>query len=214
MLEWKHHAASDNFKAINDIRGVHHTCRLCIHVATKLQAHEDDEARAQLVGRDQTSALKTPIKARVIDNQNMVKKRRLSTRVPLHPCTCRPSDIRPPLGFGFLDRLVGDSEVHRLYVRERGRFRYRPVLMDGTDLSVSALHAAVLRTFQKAQYVPAWVERRKEMGLNWTTWGVYKVHPSGITLRNAMEHGSFTTDSQFREFLRDHPCPKLEVILV
>ncbi|GAQ79575.1 Fucosyltransferase [Klebsormidium nitens] len=224
MLEWRRHEASDNFKAMNDVRGVHATCRLCIHIATKLQALTDNKTRALVAASTHDpgdGSLTDPnpgdgsVTAPGINTRDKISEGRLSTRVPVYPCTCRPAAIGAPSRFPFLASLAGASrEVHRVYVRESGRFRYRPVLLDGRDLSVWALHAAVLQAFQKEDYEPSWVERRKEVGLYWTTWKVHRIYPSGMTLRESMGNGSFVADSQFQEYLREHPCPKLEVVLV
>lgn len=206
MLEWKHREASDGFKAIADLPSVHPTCRLCIHIATRLQAQ----------GANQSLA--STNKSSVVSSGEIIpysgENRRPSTRVPLSPCTCRPADLPSSTGIRLLRGLAAADEVHRLYVRERGTFRYCPVFLDGGDPSVKALHAAVLRSFQVDGYEPTWVEKRKVLGIVWTTWKVHRVYPAGMTIRDALGNGSFTADGAFREFLRQHPCPKLEAILV
>jgi glycoprotein 3-alpha-L-fucosyltransferase len=216
MMEWKQREASDSFKAIADILGVHQICRLCIHVATKLQATEEKEKGAA----QPTDAI--PISKQAVDAllaprliEETWERKQLSTRVPLNPCTCRPSEIGPLSGLRqFLNKQTRGLVVHRIFVRERGTFRYHTVYMDSSDLTVRMLYAKVYETFMEADYKPTWIENRKELGIKWATWHVYRIHPTGITHRQAFGNGSFVTDDQFRDHMRGHPCPKFEVILV
>ncbi|KAJ8500677.1 hypothetical protein OPV22_011229 [Ensete ventricosum] len=43
-LRWKHEGPSDSFKALLDMAAVHSSCRLCIHLATKIQEMEEKSA--------------------------------------------------------------------------------------------------------------------------------------------------------------------------
>lgn len=42
---WKYEGPSDSFKALVDMAAVHSSCRLCIHLATKIQESEEKTAR-------------------------------------------------------------------------------------------------------------------------------------------------------------------------
>ncbi|XP_010943065.1 glycoprotein 3-alpha-L-fucosyltransferase A [Elaeis guineensis] len=44
-LRWKYEGPSDSFKALVDMAAVHSSCRLCIHLATKIQESEEKTAR-------------------------------------------------------------------------------------------------------------------------------------------------------------------------
>lgn len=44
-LKWKYEGPSDSFKALVDMAAVHSSCRLCIHLATKIQEKEEKTAR-------------------------------------------------------------------------------------------------------------------------------------------------------------------------
>ncbi|EXC17335.1 Glycoprotein 3-alpha-L-fucosyltransferase A [Morus notabilis] len=44
-LRWKYEGPSDSFKALVDMAAVHSSCRLCIHLATSIQAEEEKSAR-------------------------------------------------------------------------------------------------------------------------------------------------------------------------
>ncbi|XP_009391356.2 glycoprotein 3-alpha-L-fucosyltransferase A-like isoform X1 [Musa acuminata AAA Group] len=46
-LRWKHEGPSDSFKALVDMAAVHSSCRLCIHLATKIQEIEEKSAAFQ-----------------------------------------------------------------------------------------------------------------------------------------------------------------------
>uniref|UniRef100_A0A0D9X8U0 Fucosyltransferase n=1 Tax=Leersia perrieri TaxID=77586 RepID=A0A0D9X8U0_9ORYZ len=48
-LRWKYDGPSDSFKALIDMAAVHSSCRLCIHVATKI--HEKEEMNPKFTGR-------------------------------------------------------------------------------------------------------------------------------------------------------------------
>ncbi|KAG0501876.1 hypothetical protein HPP92_001948 [Vanilla planifolia] len=47
MLSWKFEGPSDSFKALLDMAAVHSSCRLCIHVATKIHNEEENLAPFQ-----------------------------------------------------------------------------------------------------------------------------------------------------------------------
>jgi glycoprotein 3-alpha-L-fucosyltransferase len=40
MCRWKYDGPSDSFKALIDMAAVHSSCRLCIHIATKIHEKE------------------------------------------------------------------------------------------------------------------------------------------------------------------------------
>ncbi|XP_072992354.1 glycoprotein 3-alpha-L-fucosyltransferase A-like isoform X3 [Typha latifolia] len=46
-MRWKYEGPSDSFKALIDMAAVHSSCRLCIHLATKIQEEEDKTAMFQ-----------------------------------------------------------------------------------------------------------------------------------------------------------------------
>ncbi|KAL5992821.1 putative fucosyltransferase-like protein [Asimina triloba] len=46
-LSWKYEGPSDSFKALVDMAAVHSSCRLCIHLATKIRDQEEKSARFQ-----------------------------------------------------------------------------------------------------------------------------------------------------------------------
>lgn len=46
-LRWKYEGPSDSFKALVDMAAVHSSCRLCIHLATKIQEKEEKSPRFQ-----------------------------------------------------------------------------------------------------------------------------------------------------------------------
>jgi glycoprotein 3-alpha-L-fucosyltransferase len=48
-LRWKYDGPSDSFKALIDMAAVHSSCRLCIHIATKI--HEKEERTPKFTNR-------------------------------------------------------------------------------------------------------------------------------------------------------------------
>ncbi|KAM3211005.1 hypothetical protein ACQJBY_064695 [Aegilops geniculata] len=48
-LRWKYDGPSDSFKALIDMAAVHSSCRLCIHIATKI--HEKEERTPKFMNR-------------------------------------------------------------------------------------------------------------------------------------------------------------------
>ncbi|XP_058089510.1 glycoprotein 3-alpha-L-fucosyltransferase A-like isoform X3 [Magnolia sinica] len=46
-VRWKYEGPSDSFKALVDMAAVHSSCRLCIHLATKIREQEEKSARFQ-----------------------------------------------------------------------------------------------------------------------------------------------------------------------
>lgn len=49
ICRWKYDGPSDSFKALIDMAAVHSSCRLCIHVATKI--HEKEERTPKFMNR-------------------------------------------------------------------------------------------------------------------------------------------------------------------
>ncbi|BBN09342.1 hypothetical protein MPTK1_4g19010 [Marchantia polymorpha subsp. ruderalis] len=47
-LRWKYYGPTDGFKALVDMAAVHSSCRLCIHIATKIRSREEKQLAATL----------------------------------------------------------------------------------------------------------------------------------------------------------------------
>lgn len=47
LLRWKYEGPSDSFKALVDMAAVHSSCRLCIHLATKIREKEERSDKFQ-----------------------------------------------------------------------------------------------------------------------------------------------------------------------
>ncbi|KAK9166379.1 hypothetical protein Scep_001570 [Stephania cephalantha] len=162
-VRWKYDGPSDSFKALVDMAAVHSSCRLCIHLATKIRESEEKGPEFQ--------------------------KR---------PCKC----------------TRGPETVYHLYVRERGRFEMESIFMRSSNLTLEAMKSAVLAKFKSANHVPVWKEERPKSIRGGDELKVYRIHPVGLTQREALYQFRFSSNDDFRSYIDSHPCAKFEVIFV
>lgn len=126
------------------------------------------------------------------------------------PCSCR--------------RAPGGAVVHHLLVRERGRFESRDVFLDGGNLTVAGLHAAINQAFGRAGQVPIWQSHRPDFKGGARGIGefntpielrIYRVYQVGQTQRAALYgEASLDTDLKVAGVVSGNPCAKLEVVFV
>ncbi|KAF9622541.1 hypothetical protein IFM89_031945 [Coptis chinensis] len=162
-VRWKYDGPSDSFKALVDMAAVHSSCRLCIHLATKIR--ETEERSPGL-------------------------KRR--------PCKC----------------TRGVNTVYHLYVRERGRFEMHSIFLRSDNLTLKALESAVLAKFESMNHVPIWKQERPESIRGGNELKVYRIHPVGMTQRQALFTFRFQSNDELRSHIKGNLCAKLEVIFV
>ena len=111
----------------------------------------------------------------------------------------------------------GESTVYHVYVRERGQFYFHSVFLRSTTLTLEKLTQLIRQKFISLNYVPNWTQVRpvvllspKDMNLN-----VYRIYPAGSTQQEGLYGNAwFQNNTQMKEYLGDHPCPKLEVVFV
>ena len=128
------------------------------------------------------------------------------------PCSCR--------------RGPGGAVVHHVLVRERGRFESMDVFLDGGNLTVAGLLAAIRQAFSKAGHVPIWQPHRPDFKGGARVVGVdaggvpielriYRVYQVGQTQRAALYgEASLDTDLKVAKLVGANPCAKLEVIFI
>lgn len=128
------------------------------------------------------------------------------------PCSCRQGP--------------GGAVVHRVLVRERGRFESRDVFLEGGNLTVAGLHVAIGQAFSKAEHVPIWQPHRPDFKGGAREVGgdgggapielrIYRVYQVGETQRAALYgEASMDTDLKVAEVVGANPCAKLEVIFI
>ncbi|KAK6136867.1 hypothetical protein DH2020_029379 [Rehmannia glutinosa] len=110
--------------------------------------------------------------------------------------------------------ISGSQTVYHVYVRERGRFEMESVFLRSDNLTLEALSSAVLLKFNSLKHVPVWKSERPESIRGGNELKVYKIYPVGLTERQALYTFRFKGDSDFRNHIDSHPCPKFEVIFV
>ncbi|KAG2584483.1 putative fucosyltransferase-like protein [Panicum virgatum] len=162
-LRWKYDGPSDSFKALIDMAAVHSSCRLCIHIATKI--HEKEERTPKFANR---------------------------------PCSCSSKK----------------GTVYHLFVRERGQFKSESIYLRSGQITLGALESAVLAKFRSLNHVPVWKDERPPSIRGGDDLKVYKIYPVGLTQRQALYGFRFRDDSELEQYIKDHPCAKLEVIFV
>ncbi|KAF5745623.1 Fucosyltransferase 12 isoform 2 [Tripterygium wilfordii] len=108
----------------------------------------------------------------------------------------------------------GSKTVYHLYVRERGRFHMESIFLRSGDLTLTALESAVLEKFKSMKHVPIWKEDRPKSIRGGDELKVYRIHPAGLTQRQALYDFRFNGDDDFKHHIESNPCAKFEVIFV
>ncbi|XP_060176033.1 putative fucosyltransferase-like protein [Lycium barbarum] len=108
----------------------------------------------------------------------------------------------------------GSETVYHVYVRERGRFQAESIFLRSSNLSLEAFESAVLSKFKSLKHVPIWKEERPQVLRGGDELKLYRVHPLGMTQRQALYTFRFKGDDDFRNHIESHPCAKFEAIFV
>ncbi|KAI5440737.1 hypothetical protein KIW84_010273 [Lathyrus oleraceus] len=108
----------------------------------------------------------------------------------------------------------GSETVYHIYVRERGRFEMKSIYLRSGNLTLEALKSAVLAKFTSLNHVPVWKSERPEVLKGGDELKIYRIHPAGLTQRQALYTFAFDGDVDFRGHLENNPCTKFEVIFV
>ncbi|KAI5068415.1 hypothetical protein GOP47_0016760 [Adiantum capillus-veneris] len=159
-VSWKYEGPSDAFKALVDMAVVHSSCRLCIHLGTKLRLEEDRQHK--------------------------------------RPCKCKRESVT----------------TYHLFVRERGKFKMESVFLRSSNLTVAALHEAILSKFASLNYVPIFKSGRPKAIQGDDKLKLYKVYPVGMTQRQALYSWKFESNRHLQAYVEKSPCANLEVIFV
>eukprot|EP00250_Pteridium_aquilinum_P008599 c18066_g1_i1 orf=852-2411(+) len=159
-LSWKYEGPSDAFKALVDMAVVHSSCRLCIHIGTKLRLEEEQKQK--------------------------------------RPCKCKD----------------GSVTTYHLFVRERGKFETESVFLRSSNMSLAALHQAIIQKFTSVNYVPIFKSGRPKVIQGDDSLKLYKVYPVGLTQRQALYTWKFKSDGDLQTYVEKNPCANLEAIFV
>ncbi|KAK2665082.1 hypothetical protein Ddye_003656 [Dipteronia dyeriana] len=108
----------------------------------------------------------------------------------------------------------GSETLYHLYVRERGRFQMDSIFLRSGNLTLKALESSVLMKFQSLKHVPIWKQERPESIKGGDELKIYRIHPIGLTQRQALYTFKFKGDADLRSHIERKPCAKFEVIFV
>ncbi|XP_016556478.2 glycoprotein 3-alpha-L-fucosyltransferase A isoform X2 [Capsicum annuum] len=108
----------------------------------------------------------------------------------------------------------GSETVYHVYVRERGRFEMESIFLRSSNLSLEAFESALLLKFKSLKHVPIWKEERPQILRGGDELKLYRLHPLGMTQRQALYNFRFKGDTDFRDHIESHPCAKFEAIFV
>ncbi|KAL9415154.1 hypothetical protein AB3S75_043432 [Citrus x aurantiifolia] len=108
----------------------------------------------------------------------------------------------------------GSETVHHLYVRERGRFKMVSIFLRSGSLTLKALESAVLAKFKSLKHVPIWKQERPKSIRGEDELKIYRIHPVGLTQRQALYEFKFNGDDDLKKHIESSPCAKFEVIFV
>ncbi|CAM8994145.1 hypothetical protein QQ045_006879 [Rhodiola kirilowii] len=108
----------------------------------------------------------------------------------------------------------GSETINHLYVRERGGFEMQSIFLRSRNITLDALHSAVLEKFKSKKHIPNWKdERPKQLRGADDDYEVYRIYPLGLTQRQALYTFHFT-DAELEAHIQSNPCAKFEVIFV
>lgn len=82
------------------------------------------------------------------------------------------------------------------------------------NLTLEALETAVLSKFKSVKHKPIWKPERPESIRGDDELKVYRIHPLGLTQRQALYTFRFKGADEFRSHIENNPCAKFEVIFV
>ncbi|KAH9656038.1 glycoprotein 3-alpha-L-fucosyltransferase A [Citrus sinensis] len=108
----------------------------------------------------------------------------------------------------------GSETVHHLYVRERGMFKMVSIFLRSGSLTLKALESAVLAKFKSLKHVPIWKQERPKSIRGEDELKIYRIHPVGLTQRQALYEFKFNGDDDLKRHIESSPCAKFEVIFV
>lgn len=81
-------------------------------------------------------------------------------------------------------------------------------------MSLEAFESTVVSKFKSLKHVPIWKEERPEILRGGDELKLYRLHPLGMTQRQALYNFTFKGDTDFRDHIESHPCAKFEAIFV
>lgn len=82
------------------------------------------------------------------------------------------------------------------------------------NLTLKALESSVLMKFRSLKHVPIWKQERPEIIRGGDELKIYRIHPVGLTQRQALYTFKFKGDAELRTHIESNPCAKFEVIFV
>ncbi|KAL0356834.1 UNVERIFIED_CONTAM: Glycoprotein 3-alpha-L-fucosyltransferase A [Sesamum calycinum] len=188
-LRWKFEGPSDSFKALVDMAAVHSSCRLCIHLATKIRR------KMKRVQNFKNVPASVPV-AQTLYITYMQEKEGVS--------------------FYYLNLLVIMEILkqfisHEWYSRETLNLNGHCLLYKWSDnLTLEALSSAVLLKFKSLKHLPVWKPERPESIRGGNELKLHRIYPVGMTQRQALYTFRFKGDSDFRNHIESHPCAKFE----
>ncbi|KAH9695518.1 glycoprotein 3-alpha-L-fucosyltransferase A [Citrus sinensis] len=82
------------------------------------------------------------------------------------------------------------------------------------SLTLKALESAVLAKFKSLKHVPIWKQERPKSIRGEDELKIYRIHPVGLTQRQALYEFKFNGDDDLKRHIESSPCAKFEVIFV
>mgnify|MGYP007076052055 FL=1 len=82
------------------------------------------------------------------------------------------------------------------------------------NMTLVALHDAIIRKFSSMNYVPVFKSGRPEVIRGDDTLRIHRIYPVGMTQRQALFTWKFQSDEHLQIYIGKHPCTNLEVIFV
>ncbi|KAK9096931.1 hypothetical protein Sjap_022428 [Stephania japonica] len=195
-VRWKYDGPSDSFKALVDMAAVHSSCRLCIHLATKIRESEEKGPEFQKRPCKCTRGPETLYHLYVRERGRFeMESIFLSKAVPVLVAIAEMSITLILVCASRGHALIHDSKL-------------------SSNLTLAAMESAVLAKFKSANHVPVWKEERPKSIRGGDELKVHRIHPVGLTQREALYTFRFNSNDGFRSYIDSHPCAKFEVIFV
>lgn len=88
------------------------------------------------------------------------------------------------------------------------------IFLRSGSLTLKALESAVLAKFKSLKHVPIWKQERPKSIRGEDELKIYRIHPVGLTQRQALYEFKFNGDDDLKRHIESSPCAKFEVIFV
>ena len=172
---------------------VHSSCRLCIHLGTKLRTQEEKQQKRPC-----------QCKESLITTYHLYIRERGKFEM-------ESIFLRQP---SLYLRLTFQAYLFRFRVLDLMKLGWFVCFFRSNNMTLAALHNAVVAKFSSMKYVPIFKSERPKIIQGDDVLRIYRIYPVGMNQREALYTWKFQSDDGLKSYIEKNPCAKLEVIFV